>query len=377
MSRLQRYLLSELLVPFGVWLLFLFLLLFVMQFLRGTDVLLGSAVTARDIARLTFFLLPHFLVMAVPIAFLLAILLGFGRLSEDRELIAMQSLGVSPLQFLVVPLGLAATLTAVMLLLFAGVEPWGTRMLKSVANEVIKRNVVADVKPGLFYDDISQLTLYAERVDRPRNRWERVLIHDDRDPSRPFLVLAREAEVDATSGDALRLRLSGGQVHRAGRETDEYAVVDFERGEINVGLEEELSTKGRRFQAPGGKEGASLVQLVESAKDASAHGEDATPFWMAFHWRLGQAFSLVAFALFGLPLAMTGRAGSRARGFLFTLLGYVGYHVLSRSFENWGLEHRLPTGVAGQAVNVLFATAGLVALSRLAGWRRNPSQRST
>ena len=78
MNRVSRYLLRELLVPLGVWVAFMFLLLFVMQFLRGTDVLLGSAVRADDIGRLLLYLAPHFLVMALPIAFLLAILLGLG-----------------------------------------------------------------------------------------------------------------------------------------------------------------------------------------------------------------------------------------------------------------------------------------------------------
>ena len=49
MRRISRYLLRELLVPLGVWVAFMFLLLFVMQFLRGTDVLLGSSVTAWDL----------------------------------------------------------------------------------------------------------------------------------------------------------------------------------------------------------------------------------------------------------------------------------------------------------------------------------------
>ena len=44
-SILTRYLLRELLVPLVLWVTFLFLLLFVMQFLRGSEVLLGSAVT--------------------------------------------------------------------------------------------------------------------------------------------------------------------------------------------------------------------------------------------------------------------------------------------------------------------------------------------
>ena len=50
MKLLARYLLKELLVPLCVWVAFMFLLLFVMQFLRGTDVLLGSAILVIGVA---------------------------------------------------------------------------------------------------------------------------------------------------------------------------------------------------------------------------------------------------------------------------------------------------------------------------------------
>lgn len=82
-SILTVSLLREILVPLFLWVTFLFLLLFVMQFLRGSDVLLGSAVTPWDFVRLVLHLSPHLLVMSLPIGFLLALLLSLGRLSED------------------------------------------------------------------------------------------------------------------------------------------------------------------------------------------------------------------------------------------------------------------------------------------------------
>lgn len=121
----RYYLLKELTIPLVLWLAFLFLLLFLMQFLRGADVLLGSAVTPADIGRLASFISPHFIVMSIPIALLLAILLGLGRLGEDREIIALQALGVSPWQILTVPLLLGTALGAITLALASSVEPWG------------------------------------------------------------------------------------------------------------------------------------------------------------------------------------------------------------------------------------------------------------
>src|SRR5260370_16161662 len=121
-----------------------------MQFLRGADVLLGSAVTAGDMGRVIFYLTPHFVVMALPIAFLLCLLLGLGRLSEDRELIALQALGVGHLQLLILPLALAVLLGALMLAFSFSAEPWGLTAVKGVVNDVIKRNVADAGKPGGF-----------------------------------------------------------------------------------------------------------------------------------------------------------------------------------------------------------------------------------
>jgi len=360
---LSRYLLRELAIPLGAWLAFLFLMLFVMQFLKGSEVLLGAAVTAGDIGRLTLYLAPHFLVMALPIAFLLAILLGLGRLSDDRELIAMSALGVSPTQILLVPMAGGLLLGALTWLLVSTAEPWGLTMVKVVANDVIKKNVVADVKPGIFYEDLTQLTLYAEQVEKD-GRWHNVLIHDDRDPASPLLVLAREARVHSdTAGEALTLELSAGSVHRANRSSADYTVISFERGAVAVGVEEPLWQKNRFPRSPSDEQ--TPGELLAAAAAAEQAGEDGRQFRMGYHRRVGQALAPLAFAVLGTPLAMGRGRGGRARGLLLTLLGYVGYYVLSRACEKMGVEGRIPLWVAGQFPNLLFLVLGALAMGRL------------
>src|SRR3954465_7452899 len=102
----------------------------VLQFLRSTDVLLGSSVTLFDLARVMTYIAPHFLVMAMPIGFLLAIVLGFGRLAEDREIVAFSALGVTPLRLVAVPMLLALLLGGLNLLLVSTAEPWGLSEVK-------------------------------------------------------------------------------------------------------------------------------------------------------------------------------------------------------------------------------------------------------
>lgn len=362
MKLLARYLLKELLVPLGVWVAFLFLLLFVMQFLRGTDVLLGSAVRADDIGRLLLYLAPHFLVMALPIAFLLAILLGLGRLSEDRELTALQALGVSPVQLLAAPMAVAVGLCALMVLMSCTFEPWGLSGVRDLINEVIKKNVAGDVKSGVFYEDLSDLTLYAEQVDPETGRWRNVLLHDDRDASNPLLVLAHAGHVTTSGqGEALRLDLEKGEVHRSSRATTDYSVVHFDSAEIAVGLSG--MSRRNKFRSP--KEEMTLGELLQAADDAERKHEDPKPFLMSLHNRLGNALAPLSFALLGTPLAIGRRQSGRAWGYLLTIGGYVFFYLLSRAFEQLGAQGKMNVVLAGQLPNVLFMAVGAFLMWRL------------
>lgn len=362
MNRVSRYLLRELLVPLGVWVAFMFLLLFVMQFLRGTDVLLGSSVTLVDLGRLIAYLAPHFLMMALPIAFLLAILLGLGRLGEDRELTALQSLGVGPMRLLAAPMGVAAALSALMMLITSTAQPWGLTGVKELVSEVIRKNVVGDVKSGVFYEDLSDLTLYAERVS-PDGRWTNVLLHDDREASAPLLVLAHRGQVGVSgTGEVLRFALEEGEVHRSGRAGEDYSVIHFDKSEISVGVGVSM---GKRSRFTSAKEELTPVELIQAAREAEAQGGDPRSFRMALHSRLGSALAPIAFALLGTPLAIGRRQSGRAWGYLLTLGGYVLYYLLSRAFEQMGQKGKLPVELAGQLANVIFMLVGAVALYRV------------
>jgi lipopolysaccharide export system permease protein len=359
---LFRYLLKELLVPLLVWWAFLFLLLFVMQFLRATEVLLGSAVTLPDIGRLLLYLGPHFLVMATPVAFLLAILLGMGRLGEDREISAMRALGVGPWQMLAIPVVMGMLLGGLMLALASTLEPRGISAVKGLINEIIKKNVVGDVRPGVFYEDLTNLTLYAEGVNPGRGTWSNVLVHDDRDPAGPLLVMAREGRVNpAGQGEWLKLALADGLVHRANRATADYAVVSFERAEINVGVEGRIFRKNRFRSA---RDEMTPLELLEAANEERAAGGDPKPMLTSFYAVFGQALTPVAFAVFGTPFAIGGRKGGRARGLLITVGAYIGYYVLSRAFENLAVQGRLPIPLAVLLPALIIGLTGALAIYR-------------
>ncbi len=352
---MARYVLREIAAPLLNWLVFFFFLFLAMSFLRGTELLLGSAVGAGDILGFVLFLTPHFLQQAMPIAFLLAILLGLGRLAEDNELAAMRAVGVGPWKLLAWPMSLAVALGALSLTAAFTVEPWGMRAVTRNANELIKRNVMGDVRPEVFYDDIPSFVLYVERAV-PGVGWDNVLIHDSRDRASPQLLLARKGKlVPEGEKDEVRLLLEGGNLHRTNPdEPDDYAVADFAKGQMLLSVEGAMGKNTLRRP----HEELTPGELL----DAAATAEKPLPFLVTFHQRLGRALMPLAFALLATALAF--RAGARGRGwaFLLCLGGYVAYYVLMQVGAGLGAKGHLPPVVAGQLANGVFAALGLVAM---------------
>ncbi len=221
--------------PFAAALLFLTQILLATQILAQADVLFGSGVSLVDLGMVILGLMPHFLGFVLPVAFLLGAVLGVGRLAEDREVMALGAAGLSPARLVRVPLLLGVLLAAGGVWLSLSLEPAGMRAVRLRLNEIVKRNVTNDVRPGTFYDQIPGYTLYAERVRG--GRWENVLIHDRSTESAPMLALARRGRLEPVgAGEEMRLVLEDGEVHREEPDTDEYATAAFGRAEVMIGL---------------------------------------------------------------------------------------------------------------------------------------------
>lgn len=359
---LRRYLFQEIVAPFAAWTGFLSVLFFVMAFLRGMDFLLGSAVTAWDFVRFTASLAPQFLVQAIPIAMLLATLLGLGRLADDRELVAMQALGVKPRVFFGGPLVLGLVLTLVLAGLSFTLQPWGMRSLRLIAHEIIRRNLVSDIRSGVFHEEVPDFTLYAEKVD-PGNRWTNVLLFDGRDRETPLLALGARGAVQPDERlENVVFVLEDGSVHRARGFSEDYSTVGFSRAEFKADVGGAFFQKNN-FRSV--REESSPLELLEARRAAFEKGEPTLPIEVTLHWRLGQALMPLAFAFLGTPLALSRRGGGRAFGVMFSLMSYVGYYLIARAAVQVAEKGELSPWLAGQAPNLLFVVVGVLLMVRV------------
>ena len=94
-SLLDRYVVRETLLPFFLSLLLITFLLIIPPLLQQGYTLIAQGVGWSVVVRVLVTLLPQALSISIPMAVLMGLLIAFGRLSADREFVAMQACGVS------------------------------------------------------------------------------------------------------------------------------------------------------------------------------------------------------------------------------------------------------------------------------------------
>jgi lipopolysaccharide export system permease protein len=97
---LPRYIFKEITGFFLLGLVVVTFVLVVQNLLRVIETTLSAGIGLGDVARLCYYILPPFFSFSIPMALLVAILLGLGRLSSDGEMLALRASGLSLYQIL-------------------------------------------------------------------------------------------------------------------------------------------------------------------------------------------------------------------------------------------------------------------------------------
>src|SRR5216683_1200718 len=325
-------------MPLVVGLCAILQLLVVAQLLQLNEVVFSSAITLRDLGRVTAAFAPHFLVMAVPLAYMLGLQLGIGRLAADRELLGLATAGQSPLRLYRVPCLVALALALGVAALARWAEPWGLQEVNRVLNGVIKRNLKSGLLPGVFNDALPRFMVYVAEAEGAD--WRGVLIEDEVGDGAPLLALAETGRVEDAGGEALLLRLGRGELHRT--EPRGETVVRFQEGTFLVGVQERVARKNRFY---GVETAIPYRELGPRADQMDRMGwrADATRLRVEAGRRWAAPFACLCFALLGVPLAVA--AG-----------GALGFALADRG---------VPPFLAAFSPNLLVAAVGLGLTLRL------------
>ena len=358
MTRLDRYLAREILLPFAAALLFLTQLLLASQLLAQASVLFGGGVSPWDVAFILVDLVPNVLEFVLPVAFLLGVVLGVGRLAEDREVVALSSVGISPFRLVRVPLLLGGVVSLLALVIALVVAPAGLRDARQRVDDVIRKNLQGEIRSGVFYEEIPGITLHASQAGK--DGFRDLLIADRTNPSAPVLVFARSGRLEATSSDGLRLVLQDGEVHREEPGARDYVVARFARATADLGLGQALDARNNLAGSP------FELRPGEILRAAGQGTAEQRRYWQAFLWRrVAVPLGIMALGMLAVPIAAM-RRGGRASGYVAALVAVVGYYILLQVGEGLVRVGALPPWLGANLPNLVVAAVAAVLLALLA-----------
>ncbi|MGH9256691.1 MAG: LptF/LptG family permease, partial [Vicinamibacterales bacterium] len=100
MRIVDRYVIREVLWPLAIGLLVFTFMLIIPFLIEYAESFISKGVAVPIVLRVVATLLPSALALTVPMSLLLGLLVAFGRLSADREFVALQACGVSLLRLM-------------------------------------------------------------------------------------------------------------------------------------------------------------------------------------------------------------------------------------------------------------------------------------
>src|SRR3972149_2407077 len=190
---LDRYIVHEMLPPPGVRLLVFTFVLLVDQIPRLLAVLVARSADLTTIVRVFLNLLPSIFAVTIPMAFLLGVLLAFGRLASESEIVALRAVGVSPLRLLVPVMILATAAGLVTFYVIAVGLPAANQLPRELVFSLVVTKARTAVRARAFTDDLlpGRMMLYVSDIAADTGEWKNLLIHDTRAVREHRLILAR------------------------------------------------------------------------------------------------------------------------------------------------------------------------------------------
>lgn len=310
------------------------------------------------------YVLPFSLIFTIPWGLLTAILLVFGRLSADNELVALRANGVSVPRVCVMLGAIAVLCTIVCLWLNVQVAPAAQEKLRSSLFDLATRNPMALFGSDQVIDEFPGRKIYVGKKEG--NKLQNITVFELNDNSLPVRVtFARTGILEA---DLRNKQILMHLYDARYQQRDEKDPLDLRKihdgismaeGTLPISLDELYEKEKKRPS----RSALSIAQLLEQLKTGDRRERSASR--TELNKRFSFPFSCLAFALVGVPLGVTAHRRETTIGFLLSLVIAISYFLFVIIADTLRNNPRVHPEYLVWFPNALFITLGIVLFVRL------------
>ena len=326
---------------------------------------LGQAVAgelASDVLLLLmFYRLPDFFLVIVPLAFFLGILLVYGRMYAENEMVVLLGSGFSQRRLLALTFLTSITVIIFMAAISLSIAPWGARNTEQLKQNQEQLTEIDLIVAGQFqsFSDGGRIT-YAERaniVPEVGRQLGNVFValstesrQDDQSDTEsettpPRILLAKNATpvVDAQTG-ARFMRLENVYQYDGTPGQGDFSIAQFDAQLI-------LLPESTEFEEILEEESLATMELI---------GSNQAEHQAEFQWRLSIILLIPAITLIAVPMSQVDPRQGRYSKLISAAIIYATYFLLLQLTRDIVAEGELNAAVGLWWVHALFIAVGIL-----------------
>jgi len=289
---LVRYVLKEHIAPFFAA-LFVTTFLFVINFLvEVLDKILSKGIPASIVLEIFALNVVWMVGLAVPMSVLASTLMTFGRLSSDREIVAMQAAGISPLS-LMRPVLIFSALLMVLLMLFNNyLLPEANYRSAMLMQSVTRKRPHAMIDEGKLINQFPGIQIWVSRIDNQNAELYGIKIFEI-GGSYPRVITADSASMEYVDmGATLMLHLKNGENHFVDpKDPERYFRIRFANQDFAV------QNIDDRFERTDNKSRSNreltIEEMLKVVKEAGEEEKKMVQEYLPFIWKNMDELNLV------------------------------------------------------------------------------------
>jgi LPS export ABC transporter permease LptG/LPS export ABC transporter permease LptF len=385
-STLDRYVIRETLVPFVLVLLGLTFVLEIPVIIDQGEKLIAKGASFAVISQVLLLLVPQALGITIPMSLLIGLLMALGRLSADREVVALQACGVSLVRLLR-PIGaLAGAACAATLYVMIVAVPDANQAFRELTYRVVSSWTQGEIRPHVFFQDFPGMVVYVGDAS-PEGGWNDVFVADTNQAESPRIYTARHGEIRVDGVKrTVQMVLAEGQTHFIDRQTPEqYEATQFGlvvltldpavifksetilKGEAEktiAELRQDMRDMGRDEQAcvAGGQQSPERCATMYSTHNQQIH----------IHQKFSIPIACLVFGLMALPLGVSTRKEGKLGSFVLGGAVVCLYYFVMSISGSLAKGHQVSPTVAAWLPNIVLGLLGSALFMRRLGSAGRP-----
>lgn len=309
--------------------------------------------------------LPQMISLVLPIGLLLGSLFATGKLSQNSEIIAMRSGGMSLYRFMLPYVIIALFASSAAMYMNGWLAPEANGRMLSIKREYLKDNIVQNVQMNMHMQNAPGEFLVVGNFNISQGKAERIGLYQFDPTDRTRLIRrvdAKQMTWDTATG---KWRLSGAVERIFGKDSTQeiYHLMDEKESLIKL----TFTPKDLRDRQLSTNETSEITipdfqRRIELARSA---GKDVARDEVDYYAKFSMAFSALIVVLFGVPFASQKKRGGLAVQFAVALgIAFI-YLAFTKISFTFGYSGEMPPIVTAWLANTLFAVIALVVMLRV------------